>query len=318
MQFVPVVVVHGGAGNHPEPEVARAGCRRAVAAALELLGRGGSALDAAQAAVRVLEDEPVFNAGRGSVLTRDGTVEVDAAIMEGTTLRLGAVAAMPDCGRAIEVARAVLESGEHTLLCAEGAWAFAREHGFAPARSEELITDRSRERLAEARQRFQVGRPPVLDPGTVGACALDQHGRLAAATSTGGMTFKRSGRIGDTPLAGCGTYADDDGGAASATGQGEYIMRVAMASHAVERMRGGASAALACRDAVDKLGRRVRGEGGIIAIDRRGRPGAAHNSAQMAFGAGAVAPGAAPVILAEVAVAPELDLAAALGLPVRD
>jgi L-asparaginase / beta-aspartyl-peptidase len=290
--ITPAVVVHGGAGFiHPDRyESARQGCERAARAGLTVLAGGGSALDAAQAAVRVLEDDPAFNAGVGAVLTRAGAAEMDAAVMDGRDLRVGAVAAMANARQPIDIARAVLDDGEHILLCAEGAWAFARERGFTPCDPAEIITERSRERLEEARRRaghtVREVDPELHDPGTVGACAVDAAGHVAAATSTGGMTFKRTGRIGDTPLPGAGTYADDRGGAASATGEGEAIIRVTMTRTCVELMRSGLPARTAAWASADELADRVGGSGGIICVDARGRIGLAHNSETMSWAAG--------------------------------
>ncbi len=288
--MTPAIVVHGGAGKiaddrHPGCE---RGCREAARAGLAVLAAGGSALDAVQAAVRALEDDPEFNAGTGAVLTRDGSVEVDASIMDGASRRIGAVAAVPDLANPVAVARAVLDDGEHVLLAGPATWQFARERGFAPAPPGALVTERQRARLAEERTR-RGGLPP--EPGTVGAVAIDAAGHLAAATSTGGIAFKRPGRVGDTPLPGCGTWADDDGGAASATGDGEAIIRVTMTRMLVERMIDGAPAAEACRAAVDDLVRRTGGSAGVIAIDRDGRPAAAHASETMPVGAGRVVDG---------------------------
>jgi L-asparaginase / beta-aspartyl-peptidase len=276
---IPAIVVHGGAGAIEDARVepAQAGCRAAVAAGLSVLAKGGSALDAVQVAVRVLEDDPQFNAGVGCALTRDGTAELDAAIMDGETLRVGAIGAVENLRRPIDLARLVMDDGEHVLLCGEGAWRFAREHGFSPVAPAELITERSLKRL-ETERRKRSARPP--EGGTVGACAIDARGHVAAATSTGGITYKRPGRIGDTPLPGCGTYADDRGGAASATGHGESIIRVTMTRVLVDALRTGASATDAARISVEELAR-ISGEAGIICVDREGRVGAAHNSARM-------------------------------------
>jgi L-asparaginase / beta-aspartyl-peptidase len=322
MSREPGIVVHGGAapweGAHHA--AARTGCRAATHAGLAVLARGGSAVDAVMAAVRVLEDDPVFNAGVGAVLTRAGTFELDAAIMDGNGLRYGAVAAMPNARRPIDVARAVMDGGEHALLCGEGAWAYARERGFAPCDPAELRTERAEARLRAVLEQQQRGRAPAgapggkdagKDPGTVGACAIDAAGHVAAATSTGGMTGKRPGRIGDTPLPGCGTYADDRGGAASATGVGEAIMRVAMTKACVTRMVRGHSAADAARVSIEELAADVGGEGGIICCDARGRLAAAHNSSHMAYGAGLLHAGT-PVVIDGVALAPGTDLMALL------
>jgi beta-aspartyl-peptidase (threonine type) len=315
----PALIVHGGAGDLvPDREAfARRGCRAACRIGLELLAGGGTALDAAQAAVRVLEDDPTFNAGIGAVLARHGGVEVDAAVMDGAHLRFGAVAAMPNARQPIDIARAVLDDGEHVLLAGRGAWDFARERGFAPCEPDVIITDRARERWREARDRAHgeraagstaaadVGR----DSGTVGACAVDRHGHVAAATSTGGTNYKRGGRIGDTPLCGCGTYADDEGGAASGTGHGESLIRATTALRCVDALRQGASATAAAWHAIDDLAQRVDGRGGIICVDRFGDLGAAHNSTSLSYAAGRVlAAGEIRWIFGDIRAPRELDL----------
>ena len=293
---LPALVVHGGAGDL-DPEragEAQAGCRRAIDAGLAVLAQGGGAVDAVCAAVRVLEDDPLFNAGTGAALTRAGRVECDAAVMDGRTLRIGAVASMADAPTAVSVARAVLDDGEHVLLVGQGAWLFAAERGFAPAAPGALVTQKSLARLDAERTRRAAGAEATGLGGTVGACAVDATGHVAAATSTGGTTYKRPGRVGDTPLAGCGTYADDEGGAASATGVGEAIIRVTMTRVCVDAMRGGADASEAAWRAVDELGRRTGGQAGIICCDARGRLGAALSTSTMSFAAGRLrAPGGA-------------------------
>src|SRR5262249_3613785 len=191
---VPAIIVHGGAGGVVVGHEANAlaACARAAAAGLDVLQAGGPALDAVQAAVRVLEDEPEFNAGVGSALTRDGTVELDAAIMDGATRPAGAAAAPPTPAGPAGLRRLAPDDGEHILWWGAGAWAFARERGIAPVAPEALVTEGARQRLRD-RHKERGG-------GTVGACAVDAAGRCAAATSTGGMTGKRPGRLGDTPL----------------------------------------------------------------------------------------------------------------------
>mgnify|MGYP001588555672 CR=1 FL=1 len=194
------IIVHGGAGDLEEAAVPDhvAGCRAAARAGGAILAQGGSALDAVVAAVRVLEDDPRFNAGRGACLTRDGTIELDAAVMSGEGLRAGAVAALPPFKNPIDIARALLDRGEHVLLAAEGAAAFARECGFAPCSREDLLTEQALARWKGMRgaRRVEAGSPG----GTVGAVACDAAGHVAAATSTGGTAGKRSGRVGDTPV----------------------------------------------------------------------------------------------------------------------
>ena len=309
-KLAPAIVVHGGAGDLDPAlaDEARGGCERAVRAGLEAMAGGGSAVDAVWAAVRVLEDDPLFNAGAGSALTRDGTVECDAALMDGRSVRIGAVASMAFAPEAISLARAVLEDGEHALLCGEGAWAFARERGFAPAAPGAMVTERSRKRLEAERARRAAGAIGERGGGTVGACAIDASGHVAAATSTGGTTFKRPGRIGDTPLCGCGTYADDGGGAASATGVGEAIIRVTMTRVCVDAMRRGERAAAAAWHAVDELRRVTSGTAGIICCDRDGRLGAALSTSTMSFAAGRN-----DRVISGVALAPGADLESLLG-----
>ena len=257
------IVVHGGAGDVPVERHARlrAAVRAAAAAGHAILAAGGPALDAVVAAVRVLEDDPELNAGLGSVLTRDGTVETDAAVMTGHDQRIGAVGAVPDLGCAIALARAVLERGEHVLLAGSAALAFAAEVGIVPAAPGALITERARARLAAHLAR---GGDSEREGGTVGAVARDRAGRFAAATSTGGMVGKRAGRIGDSPIAGAGTWADR-GVAISATGDGEAILRVALARTISLRSAGGLDASV--RTSLAELATITGGTAGVIAID---------------------------------------------------
>lgn len=266
---IPAVIVHGGTGAIDEGRLPAciAGCEVAARAGHDVLERGGSALDAVEAAVRVLEDNPEFNAGYGADLNRAGVVEVDACIMDGR-LRAGAVGAVPWIRHPVTLARRVLEDGEHLLLVADGALLFAHEHGIVPESPERMIAPGARTRLELAqRQRLT----PASD--TVGACALDGHGGLASATSTGGTAGKRPGRIGDAPLPGAGTYADELAGAASATGHGESIIRVVLCKGAIDRLRQGIDPERAARQAVAELVERTGGEGGIILLDRAGGVG---------------------------------------------
>ena len=249
------ILVHGGAGlvALERHDRLRAGVRAAAAAGDAILASGGSALDAVVAAVRMLEDDPEFNAGCGSALTRDGTVETDASVMDGATQRAGAVGAVPDLGCAVALARAVLDRGEHVLLAGPSAWDFAREVGIAPAPAGSLVTERARTRLADL-------------TGTVGAVARDRDGRFAAATSTGGITGKRKGRVGDSPVPGAGTWADG-ACAISATGDGEAILRVALARSIAMRIAAGRSADAAVRDSLAELRRVTAGSAGVIVVD---------------------------------------------------
>ncbi|HEY1958075.1 MAG TPA: isoaspartyl peptidase/L-asparaginase [Polyangiaceae bacterium] len=277
------IVVHGGAGDIPEEKRAphADGCAEAARAGAEVLAAGGSALDAAQCAVRVLEDDPRFNAGTGACLTESGALELDASIMNGADLAAGAVCALPPFKNPIAIARAVLDDGRHVLYASEGAARFAEEHGFARATLESMVTPAVRERWTRGRG----GKAEGYAGSTVGAVARDKSGHVAAATSTGGTFFKRDGRVGDTPLLGAGTYADDAAGAASATGMGEAIMRVCMTKSAVESLRAGRSPADAARAAADLLAGRGRGSGGIILVDARGRWGLARTTATMSWAA---------------------------------
>ncbi len=283
MAIAPVVLVHGGAGDVPEVSRAghAAGCQRAARAGLEKLLETGSAIEAAVAAVRALEDDARFNAGTGACLTSDGTLELDASIMEGRELRAGALAALPAYAHPIEIARAVMEDGRHVLYAAHGADAFARAHGFAPADPAAMITPAARTRLAQ----FLAGKAPGgWAGGTVGAVACDRDGSVVAATSTGGMVGKRPGRVGDSPILGAGTYADDLAGAASATGDGEAALRLGLTRFAIERLRAGVLAQAAADESIAAFGARVSGKGGIILVSRTGEIGFARNTSTMSWG----------------------------------
>ncbi|MCB9539761.1 MAG: isoaspartyl peptidase/L-asparaginase [Myxococcales bacterium] len=274
------VVVHGGAGavaradtDDATAEARRAGLRAALAAAHAILAAGGPALDAVEAAVVVLEDDPGFNAGRGAVFTHAGTIELDAALMDGATGAAGAVAAVTTARNPIRAARAVMERTPHVLLAGPGADAFVRAAGLEVAPPDYFATAERRAQLERARARGAVvldhgGDTPNL--GTVGAVALDAAGRLAAATSTGGMTNKRYGRVGDSPILGAGTWADGRV-AVSCTGHGEAFLRTAAAHAVAARMRwGGAVLEDAAREALADV-RAAGGSGGLIGIDAAGR-----------------------------------------------
>jgi len=268
----PAIIVHGGAGTVEDERRDRCvlGVERAADAGFGVLASGGSALDAVEAATRVLEDDPEFNAGYGGVLNRLGILETDACIMDGQ-LRAGAVGAVPWMRHPVSLARHLLERGEHVLLVGGGALLYAREHGFAPDPPESMVSPRARARHERAIVDMgAAGREPH---DTVGAVAVDGQGRVAAATSTGGTPWKRPGRVGDSPLPGCGNYADDRAGAASATGHGESIIRVVMAKAACDLLRGGAHPMEAARASVQELVERTGGSGGIILVDTQGRVG---------------------------------------------
>ncbi|WP_373048353.1 isoaspartyl peptidase/L-asparaginase family protein [Vulgatibacter sp.] len=275
------ILVHGGAGAIFPDDRAHAcarGCLEAARAGHRILAAGGSALDAAVAACVVLEDDPAFNAGTGSVLNADGEVEMDACLMDGSNLRAGAVAAIRGVRNPIEVARLVLERSPHVLLAGSGAERFARAQGVAPWPASLLVTERALTRWQKERDEGWTNKP-----GTVGAVAVDAQGHVAAATSTGGISSKHPGRVGDSPLPGAGTYADDETGAVSATGQGEAIIRVVLAKFACDQLAAGDHPQAAAEAAVRRLGR-VQGEGGLVVVDRQGRIGLAANTARMSRG----------------------------------
>jgi beta-aspartyl-peptidase (threonine type) len=270
---VPALIVHGGAGADPGGrEELRGGMRDAVAAGWHALGAGGSALDAVEAAVRSLEDHPRFNAGRGSALTTAGTVETDASIMEGDRLRNGAVAAVTGVRNPITLARRILEDGRHSLFAGPGALARARALGVALCDPAELVTEHQRGRLA------------ALQAGTVGAVALDRSGTIAAATSTGGMHGKLPGRVGDSALIGCGTYAESTLGGVSCTGDGEAIIRVTLARRALDILKTVGDPGHACEAALSVLVEEGGGQGGLILVDWRGRMGWARSTTLMPVG----------------------------------
>ena len=272
--MTPSLLLHGGAGT-PDPaqsDEREHGLRRAFDVSWQILRQHGSALDAVVSAVVELENNPVFNAGVGACLAEDGTVELDASLMEGTTLQVGAVGAVRTVHNPILLAKAVLDSRRHVFLVGGGAERFAREHGFPVARQDELITPRQRQRWWQSKQG---------SPGTVGAVARDRNGHLAVATSTGGMTNKLSGRIGDSAIIGAGTYADDALGAASATGKGESIIRTTLTRTAIEWLRDGRDPQWAASRAIVLLEKRTQSEAGIILIDALGRIGYAYNAPAM-------------------------------------
>ena len=313
----PALIVHGGAWDIPDEAVhaCNTGCRRALAAGWSILSHGGSALDAVEASIIVLEDDPVFDAGFGSHLNLDGRVECDAIVMNGGTLRSGAVASLQRVRNPIRLARAVLEHCSHMMLVAGGAERFANEHGIPLCDPEDLVSDAEREawRLC-SRDKHAAAHHRGHEQGTVGAVALDSHGKLFAATSTGGTCCKLPGRVGDSPLIGCGCYADSSIGGVSCTGYGEAIMKIVMAKTAIDLLRactasfcisdssrdpsdqnshsGAADAAmLAAREATHLLAQRTHATGGLILLDAAGNHGFAFNTPRMAYGY--VAPGGA-------------------------
>jgi beta-aspartyl-peptidase (threonine type) len=285
----PSILVHGGAWATPDGELDdhRKGVHRASIIGFEVLLTGGSALDAVQKAVEFMESDETFNAGKGSVLNRNGEIQLDAAIMDGKSLNAGAVACVSGVVHPVALARAILERSPHVMMVAEGAIEFAREQGLQLCDPGDLIVERERERYRSARKTSAAGSTESLgmdSPGdTVGAVACDSAGHVAAATSTGGALLKLPGRVGDSPLVGSGLYADDRRGAASSTGWGEGILRIVMAHRAVEIMASGVGPAEAAEQVVQALHTRTRGRGGIILVDSKGELGYAFNTPHMAY-----------------------------------
>jgi beta-aspartyl-peptidase (threonine type) len=278
------LVIHGGAGTLLPAEMQpgqereyRAALRQALDAGYAILEKGGTSLDAVVAVITLLEDSPLFNAGKGAVLTSDGVAEMDASIMNGRDLAAGGVASVRRIKNPIQAARAVMEKSPHVLFAGDGAERFARAQGLTLVRNSYFITERRRKELEKAKAAEKAKQKKSgagFDAhafGTVGAVALDRNGDLAAGTSTGGRTNKRPGRVGDTPIIGAGTYANNRTCAVSATGHGEYFMRT-LAAHDVSALMEYRSVDLseAAEVVIGKIGK-LGGTGGLIAIDRRGR-----------------------------------------------
>ncbi len=297
----PALIVHGGAWDIPDDATGacKSGCHRALAAGWSILSRGGAALDAIEAAIMVLEDDPVFDAGYGSHLNFDGRVECDAIVMNGATLRAGAAATLQRIKNPIQAARKILENCPHMMLVAEGAERFAKEQGIKLCKPEELVSEAEWEAWQKCKEDTHAAEHHRgHEQGTVGAVAIDGNGNLFAATSTGGTCLKLPGRVGDSPLIGCGCYADSEAGGVSCTGYGEAIMKVVLAKSTVDFLRrpatcvdtppgiscGTSSADLAAREAIHLLAKRTRATGGLILLDRHGNPGFAFNTPRMAYG----------------------------------
>jgi beta-aspartyl-peptidase (threonine type) len=317
-QIAPALLVHGGAWAIP-PEVTadhEAGVRNALHSGYAILSGGGSALDAIEAAVTSLENDPAFDAGHGSFLTADGRVQMDALLMDGGRMKAGGVACVERIANPIHAARLVLEQSPHVYLVGSGAEQFAESHGMKLIENSELVLDRERQRLALAQARESVQPDDAIfsgndsaqrsafhddkspetaahhnqSPGvfeshdTVGAVALDMYGNLAAGTSTGGTLNKTPGRVGDSSLIGCGCYADNLSAAVSLTGWGEPIMKLVLGKWATDRVANGVAPETAARQAIEYLFDRLGGHGGIILLGPDGRFGIAHNTPAMAWG----------------------------------
>jgi len=301
----PSLIIHGGAWDIPDEAVedCRNGIRRALEAGWKILSAGGPAIDAVEAAIVSLEDDPTFDAGIGSHLNRDGRVQLDAIMMDGASLKAGSVAAVERVCNPIRLARRVLEKSEHMMLVGAGAEKFAAENGIPLCAPEDFIIDRERTAWRRCLEDSHAAEHHLgHESGTVGAVALDTHGHLFAGTSTGGTCCKFPGRVGDSPLIGCGCYADAEAGGASCTGHGEGIMKIVMAKMATDLLAAPPSSRRTSRSklkdsappqnhaqfvadaCVRKLAHRAHTTGGLILLDRDGRPAVAFNTKRMAYG----------------------------------
>jgi len=279
----PVIVIHGGAWDIPDDQVDEniAGVEKAVKLGWEVLEKGGSALDAVVAAINSLEDNPFFDAGIGSVLTQDGTVEMDALIMDGKTLEAGAVAGLRDVRYPVRLARLVMEETPHVLMIGEGATRMADKFKVERITQKELVTEGARKELQDWLKEHTIKGTSGHD--TVGAVALDEEGNLAAATSTGGVTGKLVGRVGDVPIIGSGGYADNRVGAISTTGHGESILKVNLAKLVLTYMDTGMGVQEAAEKALGYMSVRVDGTGGLVALDRDGNIAHAFTTSRMVW-----------------------------------
>lgn len=283
----PSIIVHGGAWDIPTDllDAHRQGTRRAVDAGWDILDAGGTSLDAVEAAIIIMEDDESFDAGRGSFLNADGQVELDAGFMDGSLLRVGAVAGVQFIRNPIRLARAVMEESEHVLLIAGGAQRFAHKMGFPTCNLTDLAVPREFERWQKLLydQTYSARQAFARPADTVGCVALDQEGHMAAGTSTGGTPNKMPGRVGDVPMVGCGFYADDDLGGASTTGWGESIAKVVLARQALHHLENSGDSQTAAQLAIETLATKVNGVGGIILMSPDGHPGWHHNTPHMAY-----------------------------------
>lgn len=283
------IVIHGGAGTIAREDMTvdketaiRAALEASVQAGYQALLAGAGSTEAVIAAIRVMEDSPLFNAGKGAVFNAAGTHEMDASIMEGAGLNAGAVASVASIRNPIELAHKVMTDSEHVMLMGDGAEQFAREHGFAMMDPEYFYTDFRWQQLQQIKAEERASKDDKDQWfSTVGAAALDRHGNLAAGTSTGGTSNKRWGRVGDSPIIGAGTYADNNSCAVSATGHGEYFMRYVVAYNICNRVALGAPVDAAADTVVNDILVKANGEGGVIAIDRHGNIATPFNSEGM-------------------------------------
>ena len=283
------MLVHGGAWAIPDAmvEAHLQGVGAAAAAGFEVLERGGSCLDAVEAAVVTMEDDETFDAGRGSFLNMDGRVQLDACMMDGATLRAGGVGCVEHIRNPIRAAKKILTESPHVYFVGTGAERFAQEHGIELCSNDDLVIPREVERWRDAKQQGYLQMPdefgPMRSHDTVGAVAFDREGNIAAGTSTGGTLNKAPGRVGDSSLIGCGCYADNRSAAVSTTGWGEPMMKLVLSKWTADRVEQGLVPQEAAQRALFYLKSRLNGHGGIILLDVRGRVGVAHNTPRMAW-----------------------------------
>lgn len=290
----PIIIVHGGAGDISDSRVPGkfSGMKKSVKIGYEILRNGGSAMDAVEKAVNSMEEDPEFNAGYGSCLNTNGEVEVEASIMNGNTLRGGCCTLLHDIMHPISVARKVMEKTHHNFIGGESAMKFAAEHGFEILPKGSLVTEDAKRALEAFLQQVEKGESTEFskteldkhEPGTVGAVAIDKNGDIAVATSTGGISGKIPGRIGDTPLLGCGTYADNEVGGVSTTGHGETIMKFNLAQRILSEMRlKGTSAQKATEIQTEAMTKRLVGTGGAITLGKNREIGIHWSSRRMSW-----------------------------------
>jgi beta-aspartyl-peptidase (threonine type) len=284
------IIVHGGAWDIPENEIDahRSGCSTALNIGWKLLQQGACSLDVVEKVIRSLEDDETFDAGSGSHLNAIGQVELDASMMDGKTFRCGAVAGVRTVRNPISLARKVLEESEHVLLVGEGAERFAMQYNIDACRPEELVTPREQKRWEMLKHREDFNskdafRKWTQSSDTVGAVALDSDGNICVGTSTGGTLNKYPGRVGDSPLIGCGTYADNSIGGVSVTGWGEAIIKVVLAKTIIDQMeQNGCNAQAAAEKGIALLQKKAEGFGGVIVMNNKGHFGIARNTPKMA------------------------------------
>lgn len=285
----PVMLVHGGAWALPDDMIDTnlQGVQAAAGAGWQVLLRGGSCLDAVEAAVVAMEDNETFDAGHGSFLNMDGRVQLDACMMDGATLRAGGVGCVEHIRNPIRAAKKILTDSPHVYFVGSGAERFAQEHGLELCSNDDLVIEREVERLREAKQQGYLEMPdefgPMRSHDTVGAVALDRDGNIAAGTSTGGTLNKAPGRVGDSSLIGCGCYADNRSAAVSTTGWGEPMMKLVLSKWTADHVEQGLAPQDAAQRALYYLKARLNGHGGIILLDSKGRVGIAHNTPRMAW-----------------------------------